>query len=235
MNVVLTVVIKNDKKVAGTPNHVNGKPLIGNKIIASDRRNQNPGKSQQTIAENENTSHDGKTPVSKNDFSTGRKKVTLVGDSMTKFVRREELSSKQNNVKVLTHPGSTTADMVDYIKPIVRRKPDALVIHTGTNDMTNDVNALKYVRKLVKIIREIDVDKEIKIGFPSVTCRTDKNLEQERMEINTKLKKYCEGKGFIFVENNNINESGLNNSKLHLNKKGTMIFSQNIKNSLHHF
>ena len=58
---------------------------------------------------NENTNHDGKTPVSKNDFSTGREKVILVGDSMTKFVRREELSSKQNNVKVLTHSGSTTA------------------------------------------------------------------------------------------------------------------------------
>ena len=101
--------------------------------------------------------------------------------------------------------------------------------------MTNDVNTLKYVRKLVKVIREIDVDKEIKIGFSSVICRTDKNLEQERMEINTKLKKYCEGKGFIFVENNNINEPGLNNSKLHLNKKGTMIFSQNIKRSLYQF
>ena len=55
------------------------------------------------------------------------------------------------------------------------------------------------------------------------------------MKINTKLKKYCEGKRFIFVKNNNINESGLNNSKLHLNKKGTIIFSQNIKRSLHHF
>ena len=47
--------------------------------------------------------------------------------------------------------------MVNYIKPIVRRKLDALVTHTGTNDMTNDVNTLKYVRKLVKVIRETDV------------------------------------------------------------------------------
>ena len=144
----------------------------------------------------------------------------MVRDSITKFVRREELSSKQNNVKVLTHPGSTTAVMVDYIKPIARRKPDENRIHTGTNDVTNDVNTLKYVRKLVTVIRETDVDKEIKIGFSSVICRTDKNLEQERMEINTKLKKYCEGEGLIFVENNSINESGLNNSKLHLNKMG---------------
>ena len=44
-----------------------------------------------------------------------------------------------------------------------------------------------------------------------------------------KLKNYCEVKGFIFIENANINDSGLNNSKLHLNKKGTNIFTQNIK------
>ena len=87
----------------------------------------------------------------------------------------------------------------------------------------------------MKVIREIDVDEEIKIGFSSIICRADKNLEKERIEINTKLKRYCEGKGFIFVENNNINESGLNNSNLHLNEKRTMVFLQNIRRSLHHF
>ena len=110
---------------------------------------------------------------------------------MTKFVRREELLSKQKNIKVLTHPGSTTADMVDYIKPIVRKNPDALVIHKGTNNMTSDVNTLKYVRKLEKVIREIDADEEIKMGFSSVICRTYQNLEQERMEMNTKLIHFC--------------------------------------------
>ena len=79
--------------------------------------------------------------------------------------------------------------MIDYIKPLVRRKPTALVIHADINDMTNNVNTLKYVRKLVKVIREIDVDKEIEIGFSSLICRTDKNIEQERKKINTELKK----------------------------------------------
>ena len=62
---------------------------------------------------------------------------------MKKFVRREELSSKQHNVKALTHPGSTTANMVDYIKPIVKRTPHALLLHADTNDMTNVGNTLK--------------------------------------------------------------------------------------------
>ena len=42
-----------------------------------------------------------------------------------------------------------------------------------------------------------------------------------------KFKKYCEGKGLAFIENVSINELGLNNSKLHLNKKGiNTVFNQ---------
>ena len=50
-----------------------------------------------------------------------------------------------------------------------------------------------------------------------------------------KLKKYCEGKGFIFIENDTINESGLNNSKPHLNKEGTNFLTQNMKRSFNQF
>ena len=69
---------------------------------------------------------------------------------------------------------------------------------------------MKKVRKLVKVVREIDNSEKIN--------RKDKHLEDERNEVNMKIKKYCEGKGFVFIENDNISESGLNNSKLHLLK-----------------
>ena len=114
-------------------------------------------------------------------------------------------------IKVITHPGFTSADMLDYIKPIPRRKPDTLIIHTGTNDLTNGVNTIKKVRKLVEIVREIDESEKSKIGFSSVIYRKDEDLEDERNEVNIKLKKDCEGKGFVFIENANISESGLNN------------------------
>ena len=48
----------------------------------------------------------------------------IVGDSLVKYLRREKLSSKKSNVKVITHPGSTTEEMLDYIKQIARKKPD---------------------------------------------------------------------------------------------------------------
>ena len=129
---------------------------------------------------------------------------------MVKYLRREELSSKKNNVKVITHLGSSTEDMLDYIKPIACRKPDTLIIHTSTNDLTNGVNTMKKVRKLVKVVCEIDDSEKIN--------RKDKDLEDERNEVNMRIKKYCEGKGFVFIENDNISESGVNNSKLHLFK-----------------
>ena len=138
-------------------------------------------------------------------------------------------------MKVIAHPGSTTDDMLDYIKPVVRKKPDTLIFHTGTNDLTNGVNTMKKVRKLVKVVREIDESKEIKIGFSSVIYRQDKEVDDERKEVNSKLKKYCEGKGFVFIENANIDGTGLNNSKLHLNKKGTNILAENIKKSFQQF
>ena len=77
--------------------------------------------------------------------------------------------------------------MLDYIKPIAWRKPDTLIIHTGTSGLTNDANTMKKVRKLVKVVREIDESEKIKISFSSVIYRKDKDLENERNEVSVKL------------------------------------------------
>ena len=60
--------------------------------------------------------------------------------------------------------------------------------------------------------------------FSSIIVRKDRGLEKEIKETKTKLENYCIGKGFIFVDNANIKENCLNNSKLHFNMKGTTRF-----------
>ena len=79
---------------------------------------------------------------------------------------------------------------------------------------------MKKVRECVEVIRELYITENIYIGFSNIIQRTDKDFSNEIKETNIKLKNYCLGKGFIFVNSDNINESCLSISKLHLNKKG---------------
>ena len=121
---------------------------------------------------------------------------------------------------------------MDYVKPAMRKKPKALVIHTGTNDIQQEINTMKMVKKLVKVIKEIDSEKETEIKFSGLIQREDHDFRDQIEEINVKLKRYCESKGYRFVENSNIDGGFLNRSKLHLNKKGTALLSRNIANVL---
>ena len=131
--------------------------------------------------------------------------------------------SRDNSVKIRCHPGATTDDIIDYVRPTARKKPDMIIIHTGTNDIQNKVNTLQKVRKVITTIKEIDVNNERKITFSNVIHRDDQNFEEDIKEINRKLENLCKGKGIKFINNTNIDCSCLNRSKLHLNKSGTAL------------
>ena len=78
------------------------------------------------------------------------------------------------------------------------------MIDTGTNDLTNGVNTMKEIRKIVKCVRDLDKDKKANIGFSSVISKSDRNLDQEIRDLNLKLKRYREGNNFLFVDNVNV-------------------------------
>ena len=65
---------------------------------------------------------------------------------------------------------------------------------------------MKKVRKCVEVIQELDNTENIQIGFSSIIQRTDKDFSNEIKEISIKLKNYCCGKGFIFVDNDNLHK-----------------------------
>ena len=61
-----------------------------------------------------------------------------------KYLRRENLSSKNIEVKIAAYPGSTTkaTSVLDYIKPVMRKKPDL------RHYFTNGVITINDTRKL---------------------------------------------------------------------------------------
>ena len=148
--------------------------------------------------------------------------IIIVGNSIIKHVNGCEVS-RDNSVKIRCHPGATTDDIIDYVRPTARKKPDMIIIHTGTNDIQNKVNTLQKVRKVITTIKEIDVNNKNQIAFSSIIHRDDQDFEEEIKEINRKLENLCKGKGIKFINNTNIDGSRLNRTKLHLNKSGTAL------------
>ena len=118
--------------------------------------------------------------------STSKKEIMIVGDSMIKNVNRREVS-RDDPVKIRCHLGVTTDDIIDYVRPTARKKPDMIIIHTGTNDIQNKVNTLQKVRKVITTIKEVDVKNEIQIAFSSVIHRDDEGFEEKIKEINRNL------------------------------------------------
>ena len=60
--------------------------------------------------------------------------------------------SRGDSVKIRPHPGASKDNLIDHIKPAIRKNPDIVVIHTGTNDLQNNCNIVKKAKKLVSAV-----------------------------------------------------------------------------------
>ena len=62
--------------------------------------------------------------------------ILIIGDSMIKGIRSDKIGrSTGTSVVVKSFPGSTVNHMKDYIEPSLRKKPDKIILHVGTNDI----------------------------------------------------------------------------------------------------
>ena len=75
-------------------------------------------------------------------------KVVIIGDSTLNNINIRGLS-KSKEVDILNFPGATSADVLTKIDDVLNKKPALLIVHVGTNDVTNDINLLSNVKKIV--------------------------------------------------------------------------------------
>ena len=71
--------------------------------------------------------------------SCKQKRLLIAGDSILKGIKEKGFSKKRHIVKVRLHAGAISEDLEDLIKPGARGKPGVIVLHIGTNDITNDL------------------------------------------------------------------------------------------------
>ena len=76
------------------------------------------------------------------------KKVVIIDDSMLNNISNRGLS-KTKKVDVLNFLGATSTNILTKIDDVLNKKPESIIIHVGKNDLTNDVNLLSNVKKIV--------------------------------------------------------------------------------------
>ena len=86
-------------------------------------------------------------------------------------------------MKVRSHLGATKDDHIDYVRPTVRKKANLIIIHSGTNDIQNNVNTLQKIRKVISSIKECDTDDNIKIAFSSIIHGSDHDFEDKILRL----------------------------------------------------
>ena len=63
---------------------------------------------------------------------------------------RERYNKDEKNIKVKIrkYPGPSSIDILDYTKPSLPKAPEQIILHAGTNEISNNTNYLKNVEKI---------------------------------------------------------------------------------------
>ena len=156
-----------------------------------------------------------------------RKPVTVIaGDSIIQNIRGWSLS-RTNKVVVKPFPGATTEDMEDFIKPILRKDPENIIIHVGTNDVNSKEPRLT-AEGIVNLAHKIEGDApNTSIAISGLVPRAD-DKGGKVSSVNKILKKFCRQNQWNFIEHNNLNLTHLNRGGLHLSKSGTALVAENF-------
>ena len=154
--------------------------------------------------------------------------IEIIGDSMLNGIHERGMNKDENiKVKIRKYSGASSIDILDHIKPSLRKAPEQIIIHAGTNDISNNTNYLKNIKKIVKLVKENC--KDTKLSFSSVICRTDvKDIADTINTTNSHLQNYCKQQNVEFIDNGNIKESDLNPKGLHLHERGSSKLAKNL-------
>ena len=137
--------------------------------------------------------------------------------------------SRTAKVKVSSFPGCTTRDMHDHIKPLLRRSPDEIILHVGTNSLRL-TDSPACADEIIDIGRSIKNNHpDTKVTLSTLVARNDNNVLTEKVnEVNNIIRKHCRKNNWALIEHDKITPKHLNRSGLHLNKSGTALFAKNF-------
>ena len=168
----------------------------------------------------------GKAVVNKN-----KQKVFILGDSIVKHIQGWEITKKLDNkhkVYVRQFSGFKISCMKDYVKPSIRENnPDHIIFHVGTNDVPSEKAPQVIGQSIVDLAKSVAND-NLQVTVSSIVPRNDQ-WSKKVYEVNKVLLNLCKDVNIPFISHSAIGaKRNLNNSKLHLNIRGSRKLQENF-------
>ena len=191
-------------------------PSQENIVIETNVKNDRDKTTEQPNDTHDNNEVKGEQDERDNQFCEPSGTCEIVGDSMVNGINEKQLSQKCGNVKVFHFLGARTEDLNHYIVPIIKSKPDYLILHVGTNDATTN-SSRKIVDDLLML--KTNISKELpncRIVLSKPTIRHDHG--KANLTIRN-VNKRLENLELECIDNSNITAEHLGQKGLHLNSK----------------
>ena len=112
--------------------------------------------------------------------SAGKKKnvALIIGDSILNGIHENGIKLKDKSVSIKPYSGATSEDIYDFIKPEIRKCPETVVIHIGTNDLSRNIKTIDNLKNISDYVTS--KSKNTKIILSTLTIRTDNADLQEK-------------------------------------------------------
>ena len=150
-----------------------------------------------------------------------------MGDSHVKRIRRNDFNKELQHGKAIFRSSSSanTKQLDHYIQPPL--KPDAIIIHVGTNDILTNANHTEIARKIIKIGLNCK-NYGVNVVISSMLVKKNPNLNALTRRVNDLLRDLCSLNGFGYICTNAITTEYLWKDGIHLQDLGTNISSSNF-------
>ena len=173
---IINFLLNQNNETNNNTSSVNKTVTENDEIVETERVNSSPSSNSKQKIETQTE------PLS-------MKKIVLTGDSMVNGISEKGLSVN-HKVKIVNFPGGTSKKILEKLDVIIKEKPDDLIVHVGTNDVTNNVNLLTNVKKIFnKVSEQLP---STSMAFSSIINRKDKtNIQKTLTDTNARLKNFC--------------------------------------------
>ena len=135
---------------------------------------------------------------------------------MLSGIEERRIAKRKRKVKVKNFPGATIDDMYDYIKPLLKKCPDNIILHVGTNNTVNEPSKI-VLGKLLDLKKFIEHTlPESNVVISNLITRIDNGKASLTV---TKTNEHLYGLQMDIIDNGNITSNELNKGGLHLNPR----------------